>query len=106
MFVGKRILNFGKLTRGMKFRLIIFITLLLVNVFILPLLLQFPWYVKEQGIHEGLNNWKWLIFQKPFAGPAVLLKEEQTRTVWYYFQPMVAAAVIGIFTQYLSLIHI
>lgn len=100
MFVGKRILNFGKLTRGMKFRLIIFITLLLVNVFILPLLLQFPWYVKEQGIHEGLNNWKWLIFQKPFAGPAVLLKEEQTRTVWYYFQPMVAAAVIGIFTQY------
>ncbi|MTI85635.1 MAG: conjugal transfer protein TraG [Firmicutes bacterium] len=100
MFVGKRILNFGKLTRGMKFRLILFIALLLVNVFILPLLLQFPWYVKEQGIHEGLNNWKRLISQKPFAGPAVLLKEEQTRTVWYYFQPMVAAAVIGIFTQY------
>ncbi|WP_207545188.1 VirD4-like conjugal transfer protein, CD1115 family [Desulfoscipio geothermicus] len=97
MFAGKRI---PELSRGMKFRLMLFIALLLINVFALPLLLHFPWYVKEQGFQAGLAGWKQFVYQKPLAGPAVLLKEEQTRTVWYYFQPMVAAAVIGIFTQY------
>lgn len=97
MFAVKRI---PKLSRGMKFRLMLFIVLLAINVFALPLLLQFPWYVKEQGFQAGLAGWKQFVYQKPFAGPAVLFREEQTRTVWYYFQPMVAAAVIGIFTQY------
>lgn len=100
MFAGKRIPTFAKLTRGMKFRLMLLIVLLTINVFALPLLLQLPWYVKEQGFQAGLAGWKQFVAQKPFDGPAVLLREEQTRTVWYYFQPMVAAAVIGIFTHY------
>jgi len=100
LFLGKRIATIMTLTRGMKFRLVLLIALLLLNAFILSLLLQFPWYVKDHGFHDGLSEWKQFVAQKPFDGPAVLLREEQIRTVWYYFQPTVAAAVIGIFTQY------
>ncbi|WP_114679284.1 VirD4-like conjugal transfer protein, CD1115 family [Desulfotruncus alcoholivorax] len=100
MFTGKRIPAFVRLTRGMKFRLVLLTALLFLDFFMLPLLLQLPWYVKEQGFQAGLAGWKQFVAPKPFAGPVVLFREEKTRTVWYYFQPMAMAAVIGIFTQY------
>ena len=77
----------------MKFRIGLTLVLLLLNIFLFPYILKLPINIKNNSTHA----WYQTIIDNPFSGPAILFREPLIRQTWYWIQPTIGAALIGIF---------
>lgn len=83
----------------MSLRLYFILFLLLLDLFLLPQVLDLPFYLKVDGIKPGFLRWLHEELMKPWIGPAVLARNASVRKAWCWSQLMLGAAVVSIFTR-------
>jgi len=82
-----------------KIRLYFLVVLFLLDLFLAPLVLDMPNYLKSHGIKAGAGQWKQDILEKPWGGPLILITDGKVRTAWLWTQPILAGIIISIYTR-------
>ncbi|GBF35415.1 TrsK protein [Desulfocucumis palustris] len=83
----------------MKFRLYLVLTLVLLDLFLLPPVLHMPNHWKAYGFKAGAVQWKQEFLGRPWEGPMILVADEKVRTAWCWAQLIMGAAVVNIFQK-------
>jgi type IV secretion system protein VirD4 len=79
-----------------KFRHVILLLLVLLDLLLVPLVLKLPLFIKVQGFKPGLEAWKKETLARPLAGPAILVQDEKMCNTWIWLQPAFGAAALSI----------
>ncbi|APC08593.1 conjugal transfer protein TraG [Moorella thermoacetica] len=79
-----------------KFRHVILLLLVLLDLLLAPLVLRLPLFLKAQGFKPGLEAWKKETMAHPLAGPAILVKDTKMLNTWIWLQPAIGAAALYI----------